>query len=155
MVLRWSGRHDGAELVSLTEAVTAVRVRVECGLLTEAFMYQRRICSKVKRKKLRNESSWNASDMLNDKSQAYKDWMETLVTEICCLCIRRKLVDRIIELPWDLDEEKHIHRCLIDFATDDPSASWGSLLVVFYIQVFSPKTHSHSVRNSILHFGLF
>lgn len=37
MVLRWSGQDGGASLVSLEETVTAVRVRVECGLLTEAF----------------------------------------------------------------------------------------------------------------------
>ncbi|KAI8523010.1 hypothetical protein RHMOL_Rhmol13G0041300 [Rhododendron molle] len=48
MVLRWCGRDGGAQLVSLVEAVTAVRVRVECGFLTEAFMYQRTLCMKVK-----------------------------------------------------------------------------------------------------------
>lgn len=137
MVLRWSGRDGGAELVSLSEAVTAVRVRVECGLLTEAFMYQRMICSKLKKKKLRHESLWNASDMLKDESQTCMDWVEALVTEICCLCIRRKLVDQIIELPWDLDEEKHLHKCLFDFAVNDPLTTTGSLLVVFYLQVSS------------------
>ncbi|KAK3039525.1 hypothetical protein RJ639_028107, partial [Escallonia herrerae] len=127
MVLRWSGRDGGAQLVSLGEAVTAVRVRVECGLLTEAFMYQRMLCTKVKEKKLRHESSRDSSVELKEEGQ-------TLVTELCCLCIRRNLVDRMIELPWNSDEEKHLHKCLLDFATDDPSSTIGSLLVVFYLQ---------------------
>ena len=53
MVLRWSGR-DGSQMVSLSEAVSAIRVRVECGLLTEAFMHQRMLCTKVKEKKRKN-----------------------------------------------------------------------------------------------------
>uniref|UniRef100_A0A0D3B5X4 RING-type domain-containing protein n=1 Tax=Brassica oleracea var. oleracea TaxID=109376 RepID=A0A0D3B5X4_BRAOL len=87
MVLRWSGRDGVSELVSVGEAVTAVRVRVECGILSEAFTYQ-----------------------------------------------RRNVVDRIIELPWNPDEEKYLHRCLLDSASDDPSSAVGSLLVVFYLQ---------------------
>ncbi|CAN6978374.1 unnamed protein product [Brassica oleracea var. botrytis] len=87
MVLRWSGRDGVSELVSIGEAITAVRVRVECGLLSEAFTYQ-----------------------------------------------RRNVVDRIIELPWNPDEEKYLHRCLLDSASDDPSSAVGSLLVVFYLQ---------------------
>ncbi|WOH06835.1 hypothetical protein DCAR_0626264 [Daucus carota subsp. sativus] len=134
MVLRWSGRDGGAELVSLSEAVTAVRVRVECGLLTEAFMYQRMLCSKLKKLKLRHEPSRNASDVLKDDSQTWMNWVEALVTEICCLCIRRKLVDRILELPWDSDEEKYLHKCLYDFAVNEPLEPAGSLLVVFYLQ---------------------
>lgn len=127
MVLRWSGRDGGATLVSLEEATTAVRVRVECGLLTEAFMYQRTICGEVKDKKLK--------DAYDEIKEQYSNWLEVLVTEICYLCIRRNLVDRMIELPWNADEEKHIHKCLLDFATDDPSKAVGSLLVVFYLQV--------------------
>lgn len=45
------------------------------------------------------------------------------------------MVDRMIELPWNSDEEKHLHKCLLDFANGDPSSTVGSLLVVFYIQV--------------------
>ncbi|KAK2981617.1 hypothetical protein RJ640_012899 [Escallonia rubra] len=134
MVLRWSGRDGGAQLVSLGEAVTAVRVRVECGLLTEAFMYQRMLCTKVKENKPRHESSRDSSVELKEEGQAWINWVETLVTELCCLCIRRNLVDRMIELPWNSDEEKHLHKCLLDFATDDPSSTIGSLLVVFYLQ---------------------
>ncbi|KAF2583519.1 hypothetical protein F2Q68_00001708 [Brassica cretica] len=32
------------------------------------------------------------------------------------------------------DEEKYLHRCLLDSASDDPSSAVGSLLVVFYLQ---------------------
>ncbi|MCI26247.1 E3 ubiquitin-protein ligase HOS1-like, partial [Trifolium medium] len=50
MVLRWSGRDGGLQMNSLRDAVTAVRVRIECGLLTEAFMHQRVLCTKAKEK---------------------------------------------------------------------------------------------------------
>ncbi|GMP95741.1 hypothetical protein CsSME_00044665 [Camellia sinensis var. sinensis] len=103
MVLRWCGRDGGARVVSLGEAVTAVRVRVECGLLTEAFMYQRMLCMKVKEKKLKYGSSQRSSDDLK-------------------------------EFPWNSVEEKYLHKCLLDFAVDDPSTTIGSLLVVFYLQ---------------------
>lgn len=133
MVLRWSGRDGVSELLSIGEAVTAVRVRMECGLLSEAFIYQRTLCLKVKENKLKNGDGKRASDDLD--SWSWTEWMEILVNEFCCLSIRRNLVDRIIELPWNPDEEKYLHRCLLDSATDDPSSAVGSLLVVFYLQV--------------------
>ncbi|XP_076881817.1 E3 ubiquitin-protein ligase HOS1-like [Bidens hawaiensis] len=125
MVLRWSGSDNGTELVSLNEAVTAVRVRVECGFLIEAFMYQRSVCTKVKTNKVRQ---------LNDDFEDGLSWLEILVSEICLLCIRRNLVDRIIGLPWNFDEEKHLHKCLLDYALETPLTNIGSLLVVFYLQ---------------------
>lgn len=128
MVLRWSGRDGGPHMTSLADAVTAVRVRVECGLLTEAFMHQRVLCTKAKEKKLSKGAS-------GDTSGNRVEWEEVLVTEICCLCIRRNLVDRLLELPWNSEEEKYIHKCLLDYAVEDPLRTTGSLLVVFYIQV--------------------
>ncbi|XP_047951074.1 E3 ubiquitin-protein ligase HOS1 isoform X2 [Salvia hispanica] len=129
MVLRWSGRDGGATLVSVGEAVTAVRVRVECGLLTEAFMYQRMICTKVKDKKLKD-----AYDEANEQLNNWLMWLEILVSEICCLCIKRNLVDRMIELPWNADEERYLHKCMFDVAQNDPTSTMGSLLVVFHLQ---------------------
>ncbi|CAN0842459.1 E3 ubiquitin-protein ligase HOS1, partial [Linum grandiflorum] len=126
MVLRWSG-HDGSQLVSFSEAVTAVRVRVECGLLTEAFMYQRNVWTKVKEK---NSKGGQPKVTPDD----FSEWLETLVTEICCLCIKRNMVDRMIELPWDASEEKHLSKCLLDCAVHDPSSTTGNLLVVYYLQ---------------------
>ena len=41
----------------------------------------------------------------------------------------------MIELSWNSDEEKYLHKCLLDSATDDPSTTMGCLLVIFYIQV--------------------
>ncbi|KAH9721145.1 E3 ubiquitin-protein ligase HOS1 [Citrus sinensis] len=134
MVLRWSGRDGGSPLVSLSEAVTAVRIRVECALLTEAFTYQRMLCTKVREKKLKFGTIGETFDDLKGGFKTWEQWLEVLVTEICCLCIRRNLVDRMIELPWNTDEEKYLHKCLLDSATDDPSTTVGSLLVVFYIQ---------------------
>ncbi|XP_074264768.1 E3 ubiquitin-protein ligase HOS1-like [Silene latifolia] len=133
MFLRWCGRDGGAE-VSLREAVTAVRIKVECGLLTEAFMYQRMLCTKIKEKQLKHKLPVDASENLEDEFRIWTDWVLVLVTEICCLCIRGKFVDRMIELPWNHDEEKHLHKCLLDFATTDPLTSSGSLLVVYYLQ---------------------
>lgn len=130
LVLRWSGRDGTSQLVSLGEAVTAVRVRVECGLFTEAFLHQRMLCTKVREKKY-----GPSAEAPNGEHRSWKDWVEILVTEICYLCIRRNMVDRMIELPWNSDEEKHLHRCLLDYAIGDPSSTVGSLLVVFYIQV--------------------
>ncbi|KAL8497697.1 hypothetical protein ACS0TY_021140 [Phlomoides rotata] len=129
MTLRCSGRDGGATLCSLREAVTTVRVQVECGLLTEAFMYQRMICTKVKDKKVKV-----ADDEANKQFSSWLMWLEVLVTEICCLCIRKRLVDQMIELPWNSDEEKHLHKCLLDVVIDDPSSIMGSLLVVYYLQ---------------------
>ncbi|KAM1787631.1 hypothetical protein ACFX11_038003 [Malus domestica] len=134
LVLRWSGRDGTSKSISLTEAVTAVRVRVECGLFTEAFIHQRMLCTKVKEKKLKLGELGDATDDSKSKYRSWEDWVEILVNEICFLCIRRNMVDRVIELPWNSDEEKHLHKCLLDYTIDDPSSTIGSLLVVFYIQ---------------------
>ena len=133
MVLRWSGQDGISRFVSLSEAVTAVRVRVECGLFTEAFLHQRMLCTKVREKKY--GVSADAHYDSKGEHRGWKDWVEVLVAEICYLCIRRNMVDRVIELPWNSDEEKHLHKCLLDYAIGDPSSTVGSLLVVFYIQV--------------------
>ncbi|XVF52574.1 hypothetical protein PTKIN_Ptkin05aG0029200 [Pterospermum kingtungense] len=134
MVLRWSGRDGGSQLVSLSEAVTVIRVKVERGHLTEAFTYQRMLCTKVREKKFKYGPSGDAFDDLEGQCRSWMDWIDVLVTEFCCLCIRRNLVDRIIEFPWNSDEEKYIHKCLLDCATVDPSTAIGSLFVVFYLQ---------------------
>ncbi|GLT35098.1 hypothetical protein SLA2020_095780 [Shorea laevis] len=139
MVLRWSGRDGVSQLVLLSEAVTCVRVRVECGLLTEAFTHQRMLCTKIRENKFAFRQSGDPSADLKVESRSWSEWVETLVTEICCLCIRRNLVDRMIELPWNFDEEKYIHKCLLDYATVDPSTTAGSLLVVFYLQRYRYK----------------
>ncbi|THU63625.1 hypothetical protein C4D60_Mb01t17790 [Musa balbisiana] len=114
------------------EAITAVRVRIECGLLTEAFMFQRMQCSKAKDKNLKYKLDIGFSSSSNTEFWIYLT--EVLVTEICHLCIRRNLVDRMIEFPWNSDEEKHLHKCLFDHGSQNPSSTCGSLLVVFYLQ---------------------
>lgn len=117
------------------EAVTAVRVRIECGLLTEAFMSQRMYYSKAKEMSLKHVPNLRFSNPSNTEFWVYLS--EVLVTEICHLCNRRNLIDRMIELPWNSDEEQHLHKCLFDYASQDPSSTCGSLLVVFYLQVIS------------------
>ncbi|CAM8941135.1 unnamed protein product [Rhodiola kirilowii] len=134
MVLRWSGRDGGPELVSLTEAVIAVRVRVLSGLLTEAFLYQRMICSKVKENNSKHELHVDAMNDLNIEKGNWVEWLETLVTELCCLCLWSNFVDQIIDLPWNSDEEKYLHKCLLEYGMDDPTSTVGSLLVTFYLK---------------------
>ncbi|CAN7137977.1 unnamed protein product [Brassica rapa subsp. narinosa] len=150
-VLRWSGRDGASELVSIGEAVTAVRVRVECGLLSEAFTYQRTLCLKVKENELKNGPVKHVAD--DGDSLSWTEWMEILVNEFCCLSIRRNVVDRIIELPWNPDEEKYLHRCLLDSATDDPSSAVGSLLVVFYLQA-SNYIFNFILKSASLEYGI-
>lgn len=134
MFLRWCGRDGGAE-VSLSEAVTAVRVRVECGLLTEAFMYQRMLCMKIKEKQLKHKLPVDTLDDSDGELRNWTDWVLVLVTEICYLCVRRNFTDRFIELPWNYDEERHLRKSLLDCAMGDPCTTAGSLLVVYYLQV--------------------
>ncbi|CAL9147103.1 unnamed protein product [Musa hybrid cultivar] len=141
-ILRCSGRDGGLYNINtdndfpqhefLGEAITAVRVRIECGLLTEAFMFQRMQCSKAKDKNLKYKLDIGFSNSSNTEFWIYLT--EVLVTEICHLCIRRNLVDRMIEFPWNSDEEKHLHKCLFDHGSQNPSSTCGSLLVVFYLQ---------------------
>ncbi|KAJ6394248.1 hypothetical protein OIU77_023468 [Salix suchowensis] len=149
MVLRWSG-HDGSQMVSISDAVTAVRVRVECGLLTEAFMHQRMLCTKVRENKFKAGSPQNASNDLKGECRTWENWVEILVTEICCLCIKNNLVDRMIGLPWNSNEEKYLHKCLLDYAFHDPSTTIGSLLFVFYLQRYRyvEACHVHSKLQS-------
>lgn len=146
MVLRCTG-HDGqfgitdsgfqrAGVVALPEAVTAVRVRLECALLTEAYLYQRTHCLRVKAEQSKHRQMTAGSHGAEDMSGC-RDWlteMEILVGEICWLCIRRNLVDRMIELPWHSDEEKFLKNCLLERTVQDSSSSAGNLLVVFFIQ---------------------
>ncbi|KAI5439670.1 hypothetical protein KIW84_025161 [Lathyrus oleraceus] len=134
MVLRWSGRDGGLQMNSLRDAVTAVRVRIECGLLTEAFMHQRVLCTKSKEKTFNRGLSGDTKEKQKGQNSNGVEWVEVLVTEICCLCIRRNLADRMLELPWNSDEEKYIHKCLLEYAIEDPLRTTGSLLAVFYIQ---------------------
>ncbi|PNT44298.1 hypothetical protein POPTR_003G079700v4 [Populus trichocarpa] len=145
MVLRWSG-HDGSQMVSLNDAVTAVRIRVQCALLTEAFMHQRMLCTKVRENKFKARPPRDASDDLKGECRTWENWVEILVNEICYLCIKNNLVDRMISLPWNLDEEKYLHNCLLDYAFHDPSTTIGSLLVVFYLQRYRyvEAYHVHS-----------
>jgi len=100
-------------------------------------MHQRVLCTKAKENTFTKGLSGDTKE--NDKGQnsTWVEWVEVLVTEICCLCIRRNLVDRMLELPWNSDEEKYIHKCRLDYAIEDPLRTTGSLLVVFYIQVIN------------------
>lgn len=118
-VLRASGRDaQAAGLVPLTDALTAVRVWLQCGLLTEGYLYQRAYVGGVKRE----GGDWISST-------------EVLVSEICRLCMGMSLLDKMLVLPWRKEEEIYVRKCLLDRAGQDPSSTAGNLLVVFYIQV--------------------
>ncbi|AQK63090.1 E3 ubiquitin-protein ligase HOS1 [Zea mays] len=114
---------------SLSEAVTAVRVRIECGLLTEAFMYHRSYCSKVKEQ--------HSANMTHTEDAFEGSWIyhvEMMMVEFCTICIERNLVDKMIDLPWDSEEEKHLHKSLFESAHEAPMDPIGSLLVVYYLR---------------------
>ncbi|XP_078431512.1 ubiquitin-protein ligase [Wolffia australiana] len=116
-------KHDTSHIMPFDIAVTAVRVRIECGLLTQAFVFQRTYCTMAKDRRTRAGSS-----------ELCVDEVKVLVTEICLLCVRRNLVDRMIELPWSSDEEPFIHKSLYEKACQEPSSIIGSLLAVYYLQ---------------------
>lgn len=126
-----SSEDNGGKIVLLDEAVTVLRVRIECGLLTEAFMYQRMYCHNLKEF---TSGHQDLSSFNNLKPDSWIRHLEILVVEMCLLCMRRNLTDRMIELPWDSTEEKYIHKCLLEHAYQSPSSIYGSLLTVFYLQ---------------------
>jgi hypothetical protein len=97
-----------------------VRVRIECRLLTEAFMYHRSYCSKVKEQ--HSAKMTHAEDALKN---AWVYHVEMIVTEFCAICIKRNLVDKMIDLPWD-SEKKHLHKSLFDSAHEMPMKPNGS-----------------------------
>ncbi|AQK55654.1 E3 ubiquitin-protein ligase HOS1 [Zea mays] len=106
-------KKDGISFLS--EAVTVVRVRIECRLLTETFMYHRSYCSKVKEQ--------HSANMTHDEDALKNSWVyhvEMMVTEFCAICIKRNLVDKMMDLPWDSEEEKHLHKSLFDSAQEMP-----------------------------------
>ncbi|CAM0876099.1 unnamed protein product [Alopecurus aequalis] len=115
-------------LLCLSEAVTALRVRIEYGHVTEAFMFHRSYCSRVKEQR--------PADTAHEDVHR-NSWMhhvEVMMTEFCEICIDRNIVDKMIDLPWDSEEEKHLHKSLFDSAREMPTGPCGSLLVVFYLQ---------------------
>ncbi|KAH7280650.1 hypothetical protein KP509_36G007400 [Ceratopteris richardii] len=130
--VRFSGSAKNDEVSQLEDAVTAVRVRLECGLLTDAYLYQRAYISRIK--SIEPKQSVLKSTGMNQHGS--RDWsyeMESLVEEICWLCAEKCLVAQMIELPWDKDEERVLLNCLMNLATKDPCSSTGSLMVMFYI----------------------
>eukprot|EP00250_Pteridium_aquilinum_P020506 c24838_g1_i1 orf=214-3336(+) len=129
---RLSGSTDKDEIPALQDAVTAVRVRLECGLLTDAYLYQRSYISRVKG----HAQKYVVSTSKFDSEEDYRDWlseMELLVGEICWLCVQKNLVAKLLELPWHEDEERILVKCLLQQATRDPCSTAGSLMVMFYI----------------------
>ncbi|KAJ3694023.1 hypothetical protein LUZ60_009503 [Juncus effusus] len=117
-LIHCTGTDNPNSTPSLSETLISIRVRIESGLLTEAFMQQR--------------AFWSKSREMEEMERI--DGLERIVSEICELCVERGLVDRMIELPWNLLEEKYLHKFLFDFACKKPSDTCGSLLVVFYLQ---------------------
>ncbi|CAM6107071.1 unnamed protein product [Calypogeia fissa] len=144
-ILRSSGRdwYVGKESkqcqageISLSEAITAVRVRLECGLLTEAYIYQRTHWTRVKSEDARRRGSKIRKQDVEHWEEP-RNWsleLEALVGEICWFGIRNNLLKEMTGLPWLSDEEKVVKKYLLDQAVQDPSSSSGNHLVMFYIQ---------------------
>ncbi|KAL2330268.1 hypothetical protein Fmac_017849 [Flemingia macrophylla] len=76
MVLRWAGCDGGPHMTSLRDVVTAVRVRVECGLMTEAFMHQRVLCTRVKENNFNKRASADTSEKLKGQLSNWVEWVE-------------------------------------------------------------------------------
>ncbi|VAH94575.1 unnamed protein product [Triticum turgidum subsp. durum] len=122
-------------LLCLSEAVTAIRVRIEYGQVTEAFMFHRSYCSRIKEQR--------PADVMHH--------VEVMMVEFCEICIERNIVDRIIDLPWDSEEEKYLHKSLFDSAREVPTGPCGSLLVVFYLQRYR-YLEAYDVHRSLQNF---
>ncbi|KAL6843576.1 hypothetical protein ACP4OV_026638 [Aristida adscensionis] len=134
------------DMSSLSEAVTALRVRIEYGHLTEAFMYYRSYSYRVKEQR--------SADMMHAEDEPRNSWIyhvEVMTTEFCDICIERNFVDKMIDLPWDSEEEKHLHKSLLDCARESPTEPCGSLLVVFYLRRFR-YLEAHEVDRSLQRF---
>ncbi|XP_024524647.1 E3 ubiquitin-protein ligase HOS1 [Selaginella moellendorffii] len=130
-VLQSTGRFRPREEIltplPLSEAVTVVRVLLECSMLSEAYLYQqshvKAIRTNIKQQK--------------DEDVVARDWiqeLDVLLGELCFICIRKNCMVKVLELPWKLDEEKVLRKCLLEQAMEDPSSSSGSLLAAFYLQ---------------------
>ncbi|KAL2319888.1 hypothetical protein Fmac_028857 [Flemingia macrophylla] len=74
MVLRWAECDGGPHMTSLRDVVTAVQVRVECGLLTEAFMHQRVLCTRVKENNFNKRASADTSEKLKGQLSSWVEW---------------------------------------------------------------------------------
>ncbi|AQK55104.1 E3 ubiquitin-protein ligase HOS1 [Zea mays] len=94
-----------------------------------ALLVLKSYCSKVKEQHSANMT--HAEDALKN-SWVYH--VEMMVTEFCAICIKRNLVDKMMDLPWDSEEEKHLHKSLFDSAHEMPMKPNGSLLVVYYLR---------------------
>ncbi|KAH9542271.1 hypothetical protein CY35_14G107700 [Sphagnum magellanicum] len=117
-VLRASARDGQASgAVPLPEALTTLRVWLHSDLLSEGYMYQRTHCDTVKHQ----GGDWAVE-------------MQVLVSEVCRYCADMGLLDRMVVLPWQIEEEMFVRKCLLEYATQDPSSPAGNLLVVFYVQ---------------------
>lgn len=57
------------------------------------------------------------------------------MAEFCTICIEKNLIDKMIDLPWDSEEDKHLHKSLFDSAREVPMKPNDSLLVVYYLGV--------------------
>ncbi|KAH8966469.1 hypothetical protein BDL97_03G026400 [Sphagnum fallax] len=117
-VLHASGQDGQASgAVPLAEALTTLRVWLHCDLLSEGYMYQRAHCDTVKHQ---------GGDWLVEK--------EVLIREVCRYCADMGLLDRMLVLPWQIEEENFMRKCLLEYSAQDPSSTAGNLLVVFYVQ---------------------
>uniref|UniRef100_A0A0A8XUU2 HOS1 n=1 Tax=Arundo donax TaxID=35708 RepID=A0A0A8XUU2_ARUDO len=92
-------------------------------------MHHRSYCSRVKEQ--RSADMTHVDDALRT-SRIYH--VEVMMTEFCNICIERNYVDKMIDLPWNSEEEKHLHKSLFDSAREMPTDPCGSLLVVFYLR---------------------
>jgi E3 ubiquitin-protein ligase HOS1 len=64
-----------------------------------------------------------SADMTHAEDAFKSSWIyhvEVMMTGFCTFCIERNLVDKTIDLPWDSEEYKHLHKSLFDSAREMP-----------------------------------
>ena len=98
LVLRASG-DNGENVVAKREATTGMIVRLQCGLLLEAFLYQRRYCASIE-----------------DKNERVAVQAE-LITILIKLCLeQRALLEPLTQLPFLANEEEVVLQNLMEAA---------------------------------------
>jgi hypothetical protein len=79
-----------------------------------------------------------SADMIHAEDAFKSSWIyhaEVMMAEFCTVCIEKNLIDKMIDLPWDSEEDKHLHKFLFNSAREVRMKPNDSLLVVYYLGV--------------------
>jgi hypothetical protein len=132
--LRASGRllSEGIPRLPLDETVTALRSFLECGPLSEAYLFQRTHWAGLRAALDFPAAAAQPAEPLEEP----RDWAEELavtVAEVVSFAARRGVLKEMVELPWAPEEEGPMEEALVRCAQRDPGGGAGSHLVVYYL----------------------